>query len=49
MGIGALGLIAVIMGRHVAFLVAATVVLRVVVAGGHLGVGTFLVVVRHGG
>jgi hypothetical protein len=31
----------------VAVLVAASVVLRLVVAGGHLGVGTFLCAVRH--
>jgi hypothetical protein len=48
-GVGAMGLIAVMVARDVAVLVAATVVLRVVVAGGHQCVATFLVAGRHGG
>jgi hypothetical protein len=48
-GVGVLDLIAVMVGRDVVVLVAYTVVLRVVVTGGHLGVGTFLVAGRHDG
>jgi hypothetical protein len=48
-GVGVLGSVAVMVGRGVAFLVAATVVVRIVVTGGHLCVGTFLVVFGHNG